>query len=442
MFLNILFFILTLVIYNSHAMETLFYEDQNIYDEDIGSPSYSLRKQFVLPSNISDESSALIFLIKTKQKLEESTKFLRDVVQASFLKKECDQIIINIMIEKFQWSELMVDAFNNNVQKIDSKLTSGEVNFEQFNLEFLPGKINPLMVATANDSVEIVERLLREHAKHLLNMFTAMQKINNYFVFSPSFNSDDFQKPLSAINESISYLEDKNIYRKMLLKYLTQKNHYGYSAKELAAILNSAKVMKLFLDLDDRNQDITNLFYLALKNDSVDVIKVIHEKYNLKNYITVNINNIEMSELHFTAYFGARRTLNYLLENYSDVNCLTKDFETPLHFAAVKNQVETAEILIKHGANIYAKSVSGKTPLMMCAMTNSLQVAQLLITYNANVDEQDCQKWTALMLAAKSGHREIFNLLLSVSESTFQNNQGQTYLDIVMQYHPDLLTTF
>ncbi len=53
---------------------------------------------------------------------------------------------------------------------------------------------------------------------------------------------------------------------------------------------------------------------------------------------------------HWAALFGLKETAEILCESKADVNCQTKNGETPLHMASEKGKVEMVRFLLSQGA--------------------------------------------------------------------------------------------
>ena len=68
------------------------------------------------------------------------------------------------------------------------------------------------------------------------------------------------------------------------------------------------------------------------------------------------------SPLHYAAYKGNARFVDYLLRNGGDPNARGRHDSTPLHSAIWGRNMECAEILLEDGADVDASTDEGETP--------------------------------------------------------------------------------
>ena len=361
------------IIFNLFSMEDnstdFTWLDNNFFDMEI--EANFLGNRLTLPNEITNENDALIYLIGMKNKIINEEKELSPLLELSDENKNnsnerCNDIISNIMEQRFNWSQCKINALHDNEKKILEDLYSKKTSLSEFIAEFDVGKLNPLMVAAANDSK---------------NAFIKLLHIYNHY--------------LKQINQSLDGIE-----------FLSRVNIDGYDVRIFAAILNSKKVMSVLLGLNLNMLKDSIVLYCAIRYDSVDIFNQIHEKYpvdacymlNLKNHFNLNI--VSVSEIHLAAYYGSCKIINYLLNRQVSPNFWLDNHDVPLHFAASNNQKEAVELLISRGADVNSSNHTNLTPLMAASFKGFVDIAQILINNNANLNDKTVNGHTALMFAA------------------------------------------
>lgn len=146
----------------------------------------------------------------------------------------------------------------------------------------------------------------------------------------------------------------------------------GFSAFQLAAIADSDKTLKVFMEDTSR----------------------------------VRPNDPEAERgMRAAARFGKKDSLGYLLERGVDVNS-RGDFNgfTALMWAASEGREDSTEMLIKAGADLNAQNLQGETALMLAAANSKTNTLKELISAGAKLDLRDGRGRTALDLAIENGH--------------------------------------
>ena len=106
---------------------------------------------------------------------------------------------------------------------------------------------------------------------------------------------------------------------------------------------------------------------------------------DLRQYkVEFNPGPIDTSEygtlLHFSAYYGNREQVRYLIENQSvKVNEKNKLHIAPIHYAVSEGHIEVTKLLIEKGANIHIKDRYGCTPLRLSVINKHNEIQELLI---------------------------------------------------------------
>ena len=136
----------------------------------------------------------------------------------------------------------------------------------------------------------------------------------------------------------------------------------------------------------------------------------------------MNINDytdIKYTPLHFAVYYGLKKIVGLLVENFAKLTIKTKkEGETPLHIACKKGYFEIAEILLnqKYGDInfINETKIDGKTGLHLSVMNSSL-VTKILLKYGANLRIIDNNGFTPYDLALIYGREDIFNISIIIN---------------------------
>ena len=117
------------------------------------------------------------------------------------------------------------------------------------------------------------------------------------------------------------------------------------------------------------------------------------------------------SPLHYAAYKGNARFVDYLLSNGGNPNVRSKHFSTPLHSAAWGRNLKAAEILLEDGADVNARTDEGETPAMTAALRGEKDLLEILFSLSADPHAKDIHGSNLYDLASAGGHMQILDLL-------------------------------
>ncbi|QQS41499.1 MAG: DUF3421 domain-containing protein [Acidobacteriota bacterium] len=163
------------------------------------------------------------------------------------------------------------------------------------------------------------------------------------------------------------------------IEYLLERNASlrgvdsdGFSAFQLAAMADSDKALKIFME--DTS---------AVRSSDPEAEK----------------------GLRAAARFGKKDSLGYLIKQGVNVNS-RDDFNgfTALMWAAAEGREDSTEMLIKAGADLNVQNDQGETALMLAAANSKTNSLKELIAAGAKLDLKDRQGRTALDLAIENGH--------------------------------------
>ena len=117
------------------------------------------------------------------------------------------------------------------------------------------------------------------------------------------------------------------------------------------------------------------------------------------------------SPLHYAAYKGNSRFVDFLLRNGGNPNARSKHLSTPLHSAAWGRNLKVAEILLEDGADVNAETDEGETPAMTAALRGEKDLLEILFSLSADPHAKDVHGSNLYDLASAGGHLEILEIL-------------------------------
>ena len=151
-----------------------------------------------------------------------------------------------------------------------------------------------------------------------------------------------------------------------------------------------------------------NLFQAIVANDFDALIKAI-EKGAL-----INANDrFGHTPLHFTAYKGNARFLQFLLQNGGDPNA-RGDMTRPLFSAAWGRNAAALEVLLEEGSDVDARTDEGETPGMTAALRGEKEILEILFALSADPHAEDVHGTNLIDLAAAGGHEAIVDKLSKI----------------------------
>uniref|UniRef100_A0A6Q2X280 KAP NTPase domain-containing protein n=1 Tax=Esox lucius TaxID=8010 RepID=A0A6Q2X280_ESOLU len=152
----------------------------------------------------------------------------------------------------------------------------------------------------------------------------------------------------------------------------------------------------------------TALMWAAYKG-RVEVTKVL-----LENGANPNTTGQQYSvyPIIWAAGRGHAEIVHILLENGAKVNCSDKYGTTPLIWAARKGHFDCVMHLLENGADVDQEGANSMTALIVAVRGGFTEVVKELLKRNPNVNMTDKDGNTALMIAAKEGYTEIVQDLL------------------------------
>lgn len=139
----------------------------------------------------------------------------------------------------------------------------------------------------------------------------------------------------------------------------------------------------------------------------------------LKQGAMVNANDrFGHSPVHYAAFKGNARILQYLLRNGGDPNNKGRHESTPLHSAAWGRNMQALEVLLEEGAEVDARTDEGETPAMTAALRGEKDIIEVLFALSADPHAKDDHGTSLMDLAAAGGSEVVVKLLLQIGVRT------------------------
>ncbi|KAL3835788.1 hypothetical protein ACJMK2_021264 [Sinanodonta woodiana] len=167
--------------------------------------------------------------------------------------------------------------------------------------------------------------------------------------------------------------------------------------------------------------------------DGVDVsIKYDGPKYHLKcSTMTHRICMSGYTPLHVAVLHSLLKTVEFLVDEGSDVNIKDAFDRTPLHLAVIAGRHKVIAYLINKGADLNAQSSSGRTALHEATLGAKWPIVRQLVSAGAKLDLMDLKGTSVLMnvVFTKNVNTEILEFLLnSGCDVNQENGKGATAL--------------
>lgn len=102
---------------------------------------------------------------------------------------------------------------------------------------------------------------------------------------------------------------------------------------------------------------------------------------------SLNATNARKSKpLHFAAFHGYSKVVQFLIQKGVDIDCVNINLDTPLHLAVSQNHFDAAKVLLQEKANVFLVDNQFKTALSWAIQKNNLPLAQELLDSGANIN--------------------------------------------------------
>lgn len=162
-------------------------------------------------------------------------------------------------------------------------------------------------------------------------------------------------------------------------------------------------------DVNSRSEDGQHGLYLALREQSFEVVPVLVQHPSLEVDATNRAGETLLMMAALRSQHAAMRTL---IERGAAVN---RPGWTPLHYAASGGDIAAVKLLLERGAEIDAVSPNGNTPLMMAAGFGLIDVADLLTSRGADARPVNKAGRSAADMAESAGRQGLAERLRALT---------------------------
>lgn len=256
---------------------------------------------------------------------------------------------------------------------------------------------NTLMMATfSSGSIEMVQELLKQ--KIDINQKDIDGNTALHYALRNG-NYDVIQSLLEAginINATNNKLEN-------IGTFMIEKNDF----KLLHLAVNYG------IDLTTKiNEDNTNLLWLYVKNDKVDMLKILLKNKKTK-FETIGENNMWENVFSYAIKNKNLELTTLLLQNDFDVNTTNSLGQTPLMFAGEVWDANIIKILLMEGANVDEVDSTGKNALLYaCIKSDENAIKRLLEkTTNKKIVDNEGKNCENVLKESKTISKELYELI-------------------------------
>ena len=156
-------------------------------------------------------------------------------------------------------------------------------------------------------------------------------------------------------------------------------------------------------------------------------------------------DNVEMSPLHFAAFYGDTQVVQLLLKYGANIEASLKgDQSTALILAVGQGHISVVQTLLLYKANVNACDGQGLTALMYAVGQGFIEIAEMLVTSGANLEiKGSTQLLTALHFAIITKNLKLVQLLLAHgADVNAQEIHGRTSLEEAFAFKdPEIIKT-
>jgi len=251
--------------------------------------------------------------------------------------------------------------------------------------------------AVVDNSVEIAKLLLTAKANVILS-------------------NDD--KENSLLNTAVTYNYTEMV--RLLLQNgadANTKNEYGETPLYQAVKEDNVELVKLLIekaDLEEKNEDGETALHRAvdLKND--ELVELLLAAGAEVNSVDKQGKTVLMfaSRLHFGNFRAIHNIVKLLLAAKASVNAVSESGETALSMAVERSNVELVKLLLASKATVNVRDNEGVTPLHLAALISDVEIVEILLKNGADVNAVDESGETPLTIARNGYNSQVVEILL------------------------------
>ena len=216
-------------------------------------------------------------------------------------------------------------------------------------------------------------------------------------------------------------------------KHLNIPLHYAITAKNIEIISILHNVRPGLVHVRDENN--YTALHIAVLTGSLDVVKCILQYMNI---YTSDINIISKkyeSALHLAINAGYNSISKCLIDNKINLDVQDYDDMTALHRAVILNNIELVKYILEHGCNLDIQDKYGNTALH-CAIRKSRKLCfDHIILYEQNYNLWNIDGNTAghIIFNEYSKKKKYYiDAIIGKISLTLQNNKGYTIMHYLM----------
>ncbi|XP_062577843.1 ankyrin-2-like [Saccostrea cucullata] len=315
---------------------------------------------------------------------------------------------------------------------------------------------NPLIIASENGHLRIVELLLQSKADvnykdfyERSALWYAARKghvhIVSYLLEHGAFVNDfdkDGTRVLHAAIDSMNFQLCSILLHTEGIDFFVNSNENpvirASSTGNTEIVQLLFQKMSMIDNYPEHEKGIINLCLIAASSHGrKNCVKMLMSKNCDVNFL----NDEGMHPLWLAARNGHEDVVTELLYHGAEVDKYTcfsffpENFQcmsnsTALYVASSEGHVDIVKILVIFGADVNACSECGTTPICIASSSGHEEVVSFLLENAADINKQNKNGITPLMEASKNGHVSIVNMLLSENaDPLIKNVSGKKALD-------------
>ena len=229
-------------------------------------------------------------------------------------------------------------------------------------------------------------------------------------------------KELFNLIKNHKYDEFKQILNKNKDLDLDLEDEYNNRLIHYAIIYNQNEIITLLLsyncNIDYIDSDGKTILYYPIKYGYNNILKNIIN--NSKNIVGIHINNIKDSNnnnpLHYASQFNNTEAIEILLNNYTDINTINNQGNTPLHLSVINNNIKNINLLLKNkNIDVNLLNNKGQSVLHIAVINRFISIIKIFITdkrFDINIVEIN-QNMTPIMYLLDINYIDIISEMIN-----------------------------
>ncbi|ORX41400.1 ankyrin [Piromyces finnis] len=190
-------------------------------------------------------------------------------------------------------------------------------------------------------------------------------------------------------------------------RYIFNFDYYFVTPLYIACVSNNEEIVKMLFDyganVNFRNNiGETALLYLCKCNLSLDIIKLLIDKYKAKIYDVDNYGNTLLHKFCKRRSDNDVKLFNFLIEKGLDINKVNNEGNTPLiELCRYTTKYFYIPLLLENGAEINIRNNKGETALLVTCKYGDDRLVKKLVECGADVNIADNDGNTPLLISCR-----------------------------------------